>query len=792
MISIDGLFSSLYTQRMEKSPSRWWDLPSAFFLFALILLASWRLEATNWVDGLNHVRTVAVLGLLTGLALGKSLFQRRTVILLAIGYMVVFFIWQLLGFIDFPREQGYLGDQLLILSGRLWVSLRDYVTGIPVSDPLLFIAMLSIPYWFVGIFSGYQLVRHVKTLISILPSGILMLIIHLNHYTQTDYTWLFAIYVFMALILMSRQKFLLDKSRWQQERVLVSSESSLDINNTTMIVAAAVIVAAWVVPLSLPLTAQAREAWREWFGERQQADEVFTFLNREPVPAAPTNLLQTELTLGTEASQGTLVEFLVYAPAAARTVPRLYWRGYVYDVFEDGRWQISETDRVSFVPQDGEFDLPRWSQRRNLTFTFDMYEKGQRVIYTPSQPLWTNYTANILYHAISVEDDDLVDIMALQATPALLPGDVYRVTSLLADPAIAELQGAGEEYPDWILERYLQLPDEFSPRIRELALEITSEYETPYDKAAAITEWLRSEIEYTPVMSFPQESVDALEYFLFESKQGFCNYYASAEVLMLRSIGIPARLAVGFSQGELDLQNTLYTVRERDYHAWPEVYFPDYGWVEFEPTGNQEPIERQQIRVDRAALTPTPLAESNIPGLLDEELESAFTDTDDTNQITAQTRSLILQIGIPVGIILLVILAFFLKKRYAPTFKATTALKTAIERNGWNVPVWLTNWLSWSTAPPIERHFQSINLSLRWMGKPQPVHVTAAERAALLQTLLPSAAESIGILLHEHQSSLFSPRGGDEVLTRRASRRIINQTLANRIKTGILGYNKET
>lgn len=777
---------------MQKSPPRRWDLPSAFFLFALILIASWRLEATNWVDGLNHVRNVALLGLLTGLALGRSAFQKRAVILLAIGYMLVFFIWQWVEFIDFPRDANYLGDRLLILFGRLWVSLREYVTGIPVTDPLLFITMLSIPYWLVGIWSGYHLIRHAKTLIAILPGGALMFIIHLNHYTQTDYAWLFAIYLFMALILTSRQKFLLDRSRWQQERVLVSGKSSMDISNTTMIFAAVAIVAAWVIPLGLPLTAQAREAWREWFGKRQQADEVFTFLNIEPAPAAPSNLLRTELMLGTEASQGTLVEFLVYAPAAARTVPRLYWRGYVYERFENGRWQISETERISFVPQDGEFDLPRWSQRRSLTFTFDMYEKGQPVIYTPSQPLWTNYTANILYHAISVEDDELVDIMALQATPALLPGDVYRVTSLLADPAIAELQEAGEAYPDWVLERYLQLPDDFSPRIRNLALEITSGRETPYDKAAAITEWLRNEIEYTPVVSFPQESVDAIEYFLFESRQGFCNYYASAEVLMLRSIGIPARLAVGFAQGEPDLQNSLYIVRERDFHAWPEVYFPGYGWVEFEPTVNQEPIERQQARAEQAPPTPTPLAESDIPGLLDEELESAFTDTDDTNQTTAQIRSRILQISIPVGIILLVILALFLKKRYAPAFKATAALQTAIERNGWSVPVWLNTWLLWSAISPIERYFHSVNVSLKWLGKPQPLHRTAAERASILTKLVPLAAESIETLLREHQSHLFSPHGGNETVARQAAWRIIQQTITMRLKIIILGYNIET
>ncbi|MBM4425883.1 MAG: hypothetical protein FJ031_01450, partial [Chloroflexi bacterium] len=71
--------------------------------------------------------------------------------------------------------------------------------------------------------------------------------------------------------------------------------------------------------------------------------------------------------------------FLVYAPAAAQDVPRLYWRGYVYDIFEDGRWKSSAPERLAFEPQDGEFEIPDWEQRKNLSFTFDVYIKGQNI-----------------------------------------------------------------------------------------------------------------------------------------------------------------------------------------------------------------------------------------------------------------------------------------------------------------------------------------------------------------------------------------------------------------------------
>ena len=89
----------------------------------------------------------------------------------------------------------------------------------------------------------------------------------------------------------------------------------------------------------------------------------------------------------------------------------------------------------------------------------------------------------------------------------------------------------------------------------------------------------------------------------------------------------------------------------------------------------------------------------------------------------------------------------------------------------------------------IQRHFHNINFSLYIMKRPQPVHVTAAERAQILKNLMPEAADSIDILLNEHQAELFTPNGGDEALAHRAARDILYKTLHNRLKTIILGYN---
>jgi hypothetical protein len=135
---------------------------------------------------------------------------------------------------------------------------------------------------------------------------------------------------------------------------------------------------------------------------------------------------------------------------------------------------------------------------------------------------------------------------------------------------------------------------DFSPRFADLAQMLIENLTTPYEKTVAITNYLRSELEYVDRMPLAPIDRDPIEWALFDQKQGFCNYYASAEVLMLRSLGIPARLAVGYAHGERESNSgrIQYTVRLRDAHAWPEVYFPGIGWVEFEPTANQDPLIR--------------------------------------------------------------------------------------------------------------------------------------------------------------------------------------------------------
>jgi hypothetical protein len=150
---------------------------------------------------------------------------------------------------------------------------------------------------------------------------------------------------------------------------------------------------------------------------------------------------------------------------------------------------------------------------------------------------------------------------------------------------------ASTEYPDEIRTKYLQLPSTLPARVRQLAQDLTQSQPNAYDKAKEIEEYLRA-YPYDLEVPAPPEGQDVADYFLFDLKRGYCDYYATAMVVLARASGIPARFVSGYSSGYYDAENARYVVREMNAHSWVEVYFPEIGWVEFEPTASQPEISR--------------------------------------------------------------------------------------------------------------------------------------------------------------------------------------------------------
>jgi hypothetical protein len=210
------------------------------------------------------------------------------------------------------------------------------------------------------------------------------------------------------------------------------------------------------------------------------------------------------------------------------------------------------------------------------------------------------------YQIVSLQDNRLFAAgqpvaskdAALQAAPddatAILPrGRLprYEITSWAPKVSAQELDSDPVAYPPEITTRYLQLPNSVPQRVKDLAARLTQGATSAYDKAVRIQEYLRATYLYKLNVPQPPANRDVVDYFLFDAPGGFCSYYASAMTVLLRSQGVPARVVVGFATGEYDGLLRRYVVPANAAHSWVEVYFPTYGWIEFEPTSSRSTFE---------------------------------------------------------------------------------------------------------------------------------------------------------------------------------------------------------
>ncbi|HLA07088.1 MAG TPA: transglutaminase-like domain-containing protein, partial [Anaerolineales bacterium] len=774
-------------------PIHWWDWPSVTLLFILLHTVASRLVITTWTPYLHLVQTFTSMGFVIGASLGYSSLKPRTARWLVLGYMLVMLplVWTRI--ID---QQVKVEERLLSVGGRLLYSLSEFFSRRPVEDPLFFVAIMSITFWIISASAGYRLTRHQNFLASALPSALGILILQNYDNAVSGRLLILALFGLVALFLLGRLNFLQDQKRWRDRRVFLSPENSIDLTSGMAIAATLIIITAWTIPPSFIRIESVRRAWNQitkpWNDFTDRLENAVSALD-SPSGGKPGEFYGTELELGLGFPLSDTLMFRVEVPdlPAGQKPPRFYWRGRIYDYFAEDQWFTTGAVREPYTPLNEVLNIAYIPTSESARFLFNTGEQKFSLIYVPSQSIWFSRPGSILTSPAGEEKE----VTSWNASPLLLPGETYQVDAILNNPNIQQLRAAGTEYPEWVTAKYLQLPEDFSPRIAELAIEVTANAETPYDKTGAITRYLRETIKYSPTVPRAPRNTDPLEWILFEHKQAYCVYYATAEVLMLRSLGIPARLAVGFAQGtgtaadegfaeqaEGILTNE-YTVRKNNAHAWPEVYFPGAGWVEFEPTGNQAPLDRPLAPRDDT--DPSLLSNPDSPLNREDSLfglpgEGRFNDPLDSANTSGNSFIALLYL-IPI-LTAPATLIYFLSRRYALPARIPTLMRTAIERGGVEAPNWVIRWERWGRLSPIERAFESINFGLRNLESPPPIHATPAERADKLVSILPKTSPIVKILLDEHQTYLYTSRTADVDQARRAAFTLRTQVLLARIR----------
>lgn len=256
-----------------------------------------------------------------------------------------------------------------------------------------------------------------------------------------------------------------------------------------------------------------------------------------------------------------------------------YWRSHAYDTYDGRTWSLADETIDRIPSSSGIFSLDTFSFRQDELFaqTYQIVRPLPNLIFTAGRPV------NLYLAATEIARDSADGI---RIGEALAPNTVYSVVSAENRQDAEILRATGRDYPADILNRYLQLPPSVTQRTRDLAAQIVQEANaaTAYDIAKAVESYLRANYAYTYFPPPQPPDSDAVDVFLFEDRRGMCALYASSMAVMLRALGIPARVVAGFGTGDFNAFTNLYEVRADDAHAWVEVYFPDRGWIPFEPT----------------------------------------------------------------------------------------------------------------------------------------------------------------------------------------------------------------
>lgn len=632
----------------------WEDWLTLGLMLGAVLSVSATLEAGGWTREMPPITLISLIAALAALLLARSSLPAPAALLLALAVGTLVVIWRTLemagpgGAIQRADNVYWRFDQWAHIAWNGGVS----------NDPLPFNVLVMALTW-LGVFAaGWSVFRWNNAWTGLVPGAITL---SLDAALIGDtLTLAVACYILFGLLLVMRTNLTSRMRDWRSGNTPYPPLISLTFLNFGAWLLLALLIVAWIAPtgpFTPPSPVQALA---------DRLTGVGVHFVRLAGPLQTKKIIPVHDYTGVLPFQGSVDlgnrQVLAVKPDDPLLRGPLALRGAVYDTYTAGGWEAAGRSEVAMpdgLPLRASEAINEQGARGELislgvTVTARsvvgsvlfgigsplgadrplMAEVAESSIvsypalgYTDAEALASALAAGLVPLAVEHDEAGLPtsvrafdpaggpapDALVVKPAEHLEKGQSYRITGFVSTASADELRSAGRDYPAWVRERYLQLPDTLPRRVFRLARQLTAGSASAYDMAVAVRDFLRTRpVDYKAGDVPPGR--DTVDYFLFESQRGYFDYHASAMVVLLRAVGVPARLAVGYVVDEADRDSGAmsYAVRDSDSYAWAEVYFPGYGWVPFNPSPDRPP-DLRPMRQAPDAPAPAPLSEAPPP-----------------------------------------------------------------------------------------------------------------------------------------------------------------------------------
>jgi transglutaminase-like putative cysteine protease len=572
------------------------DLGLLLLLTILGVLVGWRLAVSSWPAWL-----AGSLALVTGIVVIMIRVGRLGEGIMSALWLLLVLAWQIA---RWPQDGSPDSVPLQLVLVELWAGsgtllsrlfdwLLGLVAGDPIFDPVAVVLVWGLALWVVAVWAGWTVRRHDQPLWGLLPAGVLLVVS--MAYGVGNFAFLLLLlgstWLLLALVSYARRE-----RRWQAAGIDFSLDIRLEMSVTAIWLSAVLVTLAALAP-SVSIQQMALWTQRLIWGQPLAANPIARSLGLQAEPDQSAAFdkvrvggLPRRHLLGSGPELSEQVVMIVHPGAghfenATRLTiePPHYWRSLTYDRYTGQGWLTGKTQTIAY--DAGEY-VPSQPPELLESPGFSAIQQQIQVV---------GDVGGLLHAAGAFVTVDQPFQVAWRTSSdafgATVEATSYQVASTVPVVEEAKLRLAGNRYPEWIQNRYLALPKNVPTRVLSLARDLTAIEPTPYDRARAVESYLRT-FPYDLNLSTPPAGRDVVDYFLFDLQRGYCDYYATAMVVLARAAGIPARLAIGYAGGEYDPAESRYLVTEADAHAWVEIYFTGYGWIEFEPTAARPLLER--------------------------------------------------------------------------------------------------------------------------------------------------------------------------------------------------------